>query len=575
VKWIAFVLVLFSPQVFSEEKFLSFNSSIGVTQDGSLVVIETIVAQVEGQQIKRGILRDFPTDYRDRLGRKVTVSFDVLAVTRDGAAESFTTSRQANGVSVRIGHPNVMLPRGRHIYQITYKTKYQLGFFDQHDELYWNVNGNGWTFAMDEISAEVSLPVAVPAADLKAEAYTGRFGARGRDYVAETRGGGAVFRTTRPMGVGEGLTIVLMFPKGIIAAPTWREKLDRWLKDSRGEVFGSAGLLVFLAFLYWRWASVGRDPRSGPVFPRYEAPRGLGPAGVRYLDKMACDDRCFASALLGLGQRGFLRIRQIDKSLLAGSTYVIERTGGATWTDWLPGDKAVSGIAPVKGPRTIGQTYDPEVQMARAGLDGELKRYYGEKLFSRNNGSVVVGTMIGAAVVWMMIMSNAAPLVIAGFAVVMVAALVAAAKLMPAYTVEGRRLEDEVEGLRQYLSVAEKDDLALQKRPPRTPAEFAKFLPYAVALEVEKTWADAFTKVLGAAALAAATANYYSSSIGNSTFGGSSFTDSIGDMGRTISSASTPPGSSSGGSDSGGGSSGGGGGGSSGGGGGGGGGSGW
>jgi hypothetical protein len=50
--------------------------------------------------------------------------------------------------------------------------------------------------------------------------------------------------------------------------------------------------------------------------------------------------------------------------------------------------------------------------------------------------------------------------------------------------------------------VAEGDDLARMKMPPRTKEEFAKFLPYAVALGVEKTWADAFAKVLGAAALA-------------------------------------------------------------------------
>ena len=85
-------------------------------------------------------------------------------------------------------------------------------------------------------------------------------------------------------------------------------------------------------------------------------------------------------------------------------------------------------------------------------------------------------------------------------------------KLLPAYTEEGRRLEDEIEGLRQYLSVAEGDELARMKMPPRTKEEFAKFLPYAVALEVEKTWAEAFAKVLGAAALAQATAGYYSTS---------------------------------------------------------------
>jgi uncharacterized membrane protein len=130
-------------------------------------------------------------------------------------------------------------------------------------------------------------------------------------------------------------------------------------------------------------------------------------------------------------------------------------------------------------------------------------------------------------------------------------------------------LEDEIEGLRQYLGVAERDELARAKAPPKTAEEFSKFLPYAVALDVEKTWADRFALALGSAAMAQAVSGWYQSSDGG--FSVSGLTSSVSSLGETISVASTPPGSSSGFSDSGGG----GGGGSSGGGGGGGGGSGW
>jgi uncharacterized membrane protein YgcG len=544
------IAFIFSFSVHAQERVLSFNSQIQIGARGELSVLETIAVQVEGQQIKRGILRDFPTDYQDRFGRKVTVPFDVLSVKRDGQAEPYSLQRQTNGVSVRIGNANVMLPRGRHVYEIAYRTNFQVGFFDQHDELYWNVNGNGWTFAMDEISAEVSLPgAAVPAAQLKVEAYTGPFGAKGRDYSAEALSGGASFRSTRRLGAGEGLTIVVMFPKGIVAPPTLRSKFDRWLKDNLGEAVGAAGLLVFLAFLYWRWAAVGKDPRAGPLFPRYEAPGGIGPAGARYLDKMACDDRCFAAALLGLGQRGYLRIKE-DRGM-----YELERIGNAM--QWLPGEAAVAVLAPAQGSRFIGGVYDPLVAQVRGRLQLDLQKHFDERLFSLNRGSIAIAVLIGGATLVAMQFLHAPLLVIVAACVVMLAALVLAWKLLPAYTVEGRRLDDEIEGLRQYLSVAESDDLVRAKRPPRTKEEFAKFLPYAVALGLEKTWADAFAKVLGASALAAATSGYYasstSSSDSSSMFGSSSgFTDSIADMGRTISAASTPPGSSSGGSSSGG-----------------------
>jgi uncharacterized membrane protein YgcG len=572
VRWLVVLVALaLTAGVEAQERVLAFSSSIQVGPRGELAVLESIRVQVEGRQIKRGILRDFPTDYQDRYGRKVTVPFEVISVKRNGQPEPYSVARQRNGESVRIGGANVMLPHGVHEYEIAYRTNFQLGFFKEHDELYWNVNGNGWTFAMDEVAANVSVHPDIPADRIRVEAYTGPFGAKGRDYAAEAFSGGARFRTTRPLAAGEGLTIVVLFPKGYIAAPSFGDKFGRWLKDNRGEAFGAAGLLVFLTFLYWRWASVGRDPRAAPLFPRYEAPAGLGPAGVRYLDKMACDDRCFAAALLGLGQRGYLRIRE-DRGI-----YELERTGKAV--EWLPGEAAVAALAPPTGVRSIGAAYDPAVQTARAGLAGALHRHFGERLFSRNLGSQFMALVLAAATLVTMWALDAAVIVLILAAIVNAIGLVAAWKLLPAYTAEGRRLDDEIEGLRQYLSVGEKDELMRHKRPPRTKEEFARFLPYAIALDVEKTWADAFAKVLGAAALAAATSDYYGTTGDRDSSYGSaaSFTDSIAGIDRTISAASTPPGSSSGGSDSGGSSSSSdsGGGGSSGGGGGGGGGSGW
>jgi uncharacterized membrane protein len=156
-------------------------------------------------------------------------------------------------------------------------------------------------------------------------------------------------------------------------------------------------------------------------------------------------------------------------------------------------------------------------------------------------------------------------------AALLLLSLLVFSRLMPAYTREGRRLQDHIEGLQQYLGVAEADDLARMKAPEMTPAEFARMLPYALALDVSKTWADRFAAVLGAGAVAAAVSSYYggdTSSWGSSSV--DSLSESLGELDSTVSSASTPPGSESGSSDGGGG-----GGGSSGGGGGGGGGGGW
>jgi len=173
------------------ERVLDFDSEVQIHADGSLTVRERIKVQAEGRVIKRGIFRDFPTDYTDRFGNRYRVDFDVLTVTRDGLPEPWFTETRGNGVRLYAGDANVFLQPDEYEYRLRYHTDFQIGFFPDHDELYWNVNGNGWVFAMDRVAAEVRLPRPVPAAELKLDAFVGRQGARGRDFDAEAFDGGA------------------------------------------------------------------------------------------------------------------------------------------------------------------------------------------------------------------------------------------------------------------------------------------------------------------------------------------------------------------------------------------------
>lgn len=533
-----------------EERVLEFHSDIRIAADGQLTVTERILLVAEGNAIQRGILRDFPTVYRDE-GRKITVPFAVRRVLRNGLPEPYAVERTANGVRIRIGRADVLLERGRHVYEISYRTARQVGFFEKHDELYWNVNGNGWTLGFDRISAEVQLPARVPARELKLEAWTGLQGARGRNYVTFARDGAAAFRSTRAFWPREGMTIVVAFPKGIVAPPSAGQRARWFVADHAGVLAGLGGLALLLAFLAWRWGLVGRDPKSGPKFPRYQAPPQIGPAGVRFVDRMGYDERCFAAALLGLGSRGYLKIRQAKEQ-----GYEIERTGKSV--DWLLGEQVIPDMLLGPGkPVTIGSGHSPGVQLTRDRFRAELERYFGGKLFSKNHGSLFAGIGIALATFAAMLWLEAPELFIGAMALVMLLLLLAFSRWLPAYSVAGRRLQDEIEGLRQYLSVAEMPGLARMKAPPRTKEEFAKFLPYAVALGVEKTWAERFAAILGAAAVSAAVADFYTSE--------SDFASSFSGLDSSISSSATAPGSDSG-SDGGG---------SSGGGGGGGGGSGW
>ena len=146
----------------ADERILGFVSDVAVERNGDLAVTETITVRVEGQRIRRGILRDFPTVYSRPDGSRIEVGFTVKSVTRDGTPEDFSTEKVANGVEVRIGNAKRMLDTGNHVYVIQYRTTRQIGFFKDFDELYWNATGNGWTFPIDVAEARIALPQAVP-----------------------------------------------------------------------------------------------------------------------------------------------------------------------------------------------------------------------------------------------------------------------------------------------------------------------------------------------------------------------------------------------------------------------------
>ena len=186
-----------APSAVAEERILSFDSLITVQPDGTLVVSDTIRVRAEGRNIRRGIYREFPTIYPGKDGRQVIVGFAFETATRDGRPEPWRTEQVGNGVRIYLGSASVMLPPGEHTYEIVYRTDRQMGFFADHDELYWNVTGTEWDFPIDEASATVTLPEGVRAEAL--DFFTGGYGATGKDARASRDGSEIYFATTHSL----------------------------------------------------------------------------------------------------------------------------------------------------------------------------------------------------------------------------------------------------------------------------------------------------------------------------------------------------------------------------------------
>ena len=386
----------FSPTAAVGSEFIRhFDARIEVKADGSMEVAETISVNAEGISIKRGIYRDFPTIYRAWYGRR-TVPFEVLSVKRNGQPEPSHQEWRDNGTRLYIGRGDRNIPRGEHVYEIRYRTDWQLGFFADHDELYWNVTGNGWNFLIERATAMVVLPQRLPDSALTLEAFTGPQGAQGRDWRARIdEAGRARFETTAVLGHREGLTIVVGWPKGLVAEPTRQQKQARWLRDNaevKGGLFGAALLLVYYLIV---WRRYGRDPAGQTIIPRFAPPKDVSPADARFLARTGYDERTFAAALVGLAVKGHLIIHEDDDH-----DFTLERPRGTPGQPLLNDEQALLdalGLAP-GSQMTLKSSAAQAIDNAKKALKDTLRKEHLKRHFV-TNGIYLVPGLIGSAAV--------------------------------------------------------------------------------------------------------------------------------------------------------------------------------
>jgi hypothetical protein len=621
----------------AEEYIQSYHSVIDVSAAGELTVTETIKVNSEGIDIKRGIFRDFPLYAQNAEGRRTKVDFGVVSVERDGAPEDWHTENISGGIRIYTGSADRLLQAGEHTYQITYKTDRQIRYFDGYDELYWNVTGNGWQFRIEEISATVVLPPTVKASETAV--FTGAAGETGTDAQVMTEGNEVFFSSTRAFNEGEGMTIAVKLPKGAISVPSSGQEGQWYFRDNAGYLLSLVGLVVVALYYLRAWFAVGRDPSKGVVVPRWDAPEGISPALVNYIDNNGFSGAgwtALSASAIDLAVKGFVVLDDLKSSIVirrtdkpadadlpsgqkillqkvgkAGSEFPINKTNGskveAMGREFRQAiEKEHRGkyyhsnagytlfgvflsIAFVAAVLILGDLDENVIAATIIGIFFAVffsiaatiigKNFRGSASLPKKIGGIVVGAIFAFTAISMFAsilsamwfdLSHSAqfPIILALGGIALLNGLFIF--LMGAPTPLGRKMMDGIEGLRIYLTLAEKDRMNMAGAPQMSPSHFEKLLPYAVALGVEKPWSRAFETWLATAAAGAGAAAYAPGWYGGNYSGG--FGDRIGgfssSMASTIASTIPQPVSSSSSSFSGGG-------GSSGGGGGGGGGGGW
>jgi len=481
-------------------KIEKFSAEIIVEPDSSLDVTETIEAEFIG--VWHGLNRAIPVEYVTPQGFNYSLFVKFEGATDDaGQTLKVDSSREGHYLKWKIYVDEATdVVRTIHLH---YLVRNGLKFYEDHDELYWNVTGDESEVPIDNASAQILLPQGVTG--VRTNEFTGSYRSRGQDAEVTASDSTVGVYMTRPLSFHEGLTIVVGWDKGFVKEPGTSDLIGQFLV-SNWPIF--LPIPVFL-FMFWLWSSRGRDPRVGPIAVQYAPPEGMSPAEAGTLVDEDAAMRDITATIVDLAVRGYIVIEEKEKSgimgLLHNKEYVFHlKKGLQEWTGLKAHELALlagifsNGAQTEVELSTLQNQFYKNLPGIKNNIFDELMDhgYFQHRPDYVRSGFVAGGIVSGVLLFFLGIaMSQKMGMTPAPF---LIAAILSAGIIagfgwfMPARTADGAKALAGVLGFEDFLSHVEAGRL---ERVGQTPETFEKFLPFAMALGVEKKWVGAFQNI--------------------------------------------------------------------------------
>jgi hypothetical protein len=479
-----------------------FDSAVTVLPNGTIDVTETIQVRFNGSW--KGLYRSIPVEYVTPQGLNYTLFLDVKSVTdENGQKLKYESSRERHYRRLKIYVPGAQ--NATHTIAIEYTVADGLRFFEDHDELYWNVTGDEWDYPIQAASVSVVLPEGTTG--IRANPYTGSYGSHAQDAEVEVAGNGVTGHTNHGLRFHEGFTVAVAFDKGFVHEAT---AFDKAVLFIRSNWVLAIPVLAFVVMFYLWWTR-GRDPQRRPIAAQYEPPNQLTPGECGTLVDDAADMRDITASIVDLAVRGYLVIEEHDKSSMLGLKHdkdfnFILSKDRATWSSLKAHEQALlngiftQGTMGEKVPMSsLENRFYKNLPDIKTGIFDSLVGlgYYQRRPDKVRAYYMGGGLVIGFLMVWASGGLSAA-LGIAPFTFILAGIFTGAVIcgfgwFMPAHTEQGTRALEGVLGFEDFLNHVESDRF---NRTIKTPQMFEKFLPFAMALGVEKNWSKAFEGIM-------------------------------------------------------------------------------
>ena len=503
----------------------SFSAEYHLSRDdkkvSQLSVKETITATFPETDQNHGIQRALPQTYNNN-----DLSLKIGSVEDErGAAVSFSQSSSNNNKVLRIGDADTFV-HGQKVYVIEYTLANVIRAFDDHDEFYWDINGDQWQQPTTDVNATLSIDdelISTAISDTK-YCYAGSLGEKETacTIALEKDGNRVIVKSAanNSLQPAQTLSIIVGFAPG-----TFTE-----VQPSRPILIAkiSPAVLLPLFTLLWifiHWRKTGRDPKGkGVIVPQYSVPKEMNPVIASLIVHEEVQLKAISATLISLCVKGYLRMHEIEKKKLIGSKTQYE----------LEIMKPLEGLSDEES-KVAKMVFDAdEVQSSLEGqrgavgrrinlstMDADSKLYLQVESLKTNADKAIVSRgyfvsdpqhakkrvvyfgvfLLGLSFIALSLFNTLWPLTvgigISGLLVLLFS------RSAPKRTEKGVVMKEYLLGLKKYMELAEKDRIQFLQSPngaekvdstdqTQIVKLYEKLLPYAMLFGIEEDWAKQF-----------------------------------------------------------------------------------
>lgn len=508
-KLVFIIMVFLSAQNTFAEEIKNYHIDIELHKDSHMTVTENIDYDFGNLQ-RHGIFRFIPLYFNVEGQKKMyglqerELKFKNLSVERDGTPESYTKKvKDKNGnYVIKIGRANKTIT-GIHNYKIKYDVLGSLRYFKDYDELYWNAIGLDWKVPIKNSEVNVHSEN-IEFKDFSC--YAGPLGSQKGCSIAERKSKNFIQFLQKNLNSHQGMSIAVSFDKDLVP------QKEFFGFTTKAFVLAAAGTILTIGFsiIYFIRKYQRKYFIYDPIHPRYTPPENLDAVFMGYIFDKEFKPRDISAGIIQLAHDGYIEIEKIKNTSFFGRSkdYIFR----------LKDDQDIDGLGQKEkiilkmlslNTSVFEGTKKLESKMSEISRVGlykltlnlslymetvakELLLIKGKKksfaflpfiLFFATFGSFISGNGYLGAFMFVMTFISIISVSFFNF------------EIKQRYTEKGWKIKHAIEGFKLFLEMTERDRYEFFNNPANNPQEFMEYLPYAIALGVEKKWAKQFESI--------------------------------------------------------------------------------